>query len=147
MSSKHIAGNMRLVLDTSVLVAAIRSPSGASAEILRRVLRAELTMLASVPLYAEYEAVATRSDHLARAAATVKEVENLLDALATRLEPVEIRFLWRPQLKDADDEMVLETAVNGRAEAIVTFNRRDFEPAANRFGIAVLAPSEVLQRL
>ena len=147
MSSKHIAGNMRLVLDTNVLVAAIRSPSGASAEILRRVLRAELTMLASVPLYAEYEAVATRSDHLVRAAATVKEVENLLDALATRLEPVEIRFLWRPQLKDADDEMVLETAVNGRAEAIVTFNRRDFEPAANRFGIAVLAPGEVLQRL
>ena len=58
-------------------------------------------------------------------AATVEEVQNLLDALATRLEPVEIRFLWRPQLKDADDEMVLETAVNGRAEAIVTFNRRD----------------------
>ena len=58
---------MRLVLDTSVLVAAIRSPSGASAEILRRVLRAELTMLASVPLYAEYEAVATRPDHLVRA--------------------------------------------------------------------------------
>src|SRR3954462_4544033 len=112
-SGKHIAGNMRLVLDTSVLVAAVRSPSGASAEILRRVLRAELIMLASVPLVAEYEAVAPRPDHLARAAATVEEIENLLDALATRLEAVEIRFLWRPQLTDADDEMVLETAVNG----------------------------------
>jgi putative PIN family toxin of toxin-antitoxin system len=137
---------MRLVLDTSVLVAAIRSPRGASAEILRRVFRAELTMLASVPLYAEYEAVATRPDHLARAGATVEEVETLLDALAARLEPVEIRFLWRPQLKDADDEMVLETAVNARAAAIVTFNRRDFEPAARRFGIAVLAPGEALHR-
>ena len=137
---------MRLVLDTSVLVAAIRSPRGASAEILRRAFRAELTMLASVPLYAEYEAVATRPDHLVRAGATVEEVETLLDALAARLEPVEIRFLWRPQLKDADDEMVLETAVNARAAAIVTFNRRDFEPAARRFGIAVLAPGEALHR-
>ena len=62
------------------------------------------------------------------------------------MEAVEIRFLWRPQLTDADDEMVLETAVNGRAEAIVTFNRRDFEPAASRFGIAVLAPGEALHR-
>jgi putative PIN family toxin of toxin-antitoxin system len=137
---------MRIVLDTSVLVAGVRSPTGASAEILRRVLQGELTMLASVPLFAEYEAVATRPDHLAAAGASRDEVVNLLDALAGWLEPVEIRFLWRPQLRDADDEMVLEAAVNGGADAIVTFNRRDFEAAAARFGLAVLLPAALLRR-
>src|SRR3954452_16277783 len=63
-SGKHIACNMRLVLDTSVLVAAVRSPSGASAEILRRLLMAELIMLASVPLFAEYEALTTHQKFL-----------------------------------------------------------------------------------
>ena len=57
---------------------------------------------------------------------------------------MEVRFVWRPQLTDADDEMVLEAAINGQAEAIVTHNRRDFEPAAGRFGIAVLSPAELL---
>lgn len=137
---------MRIVLDTSVLVAGVRSPVGASADLLRRVLRGELTALASVPLFVEYEAVATRRDHLAAAVATAEDVRNLLDALAGCLDQVEVRLLWRPQLRDPDDEMVLETAVNGAADAIATFNRRDFDPAASRFGIAVLTPAEFLGR-
>lgn len=103
-------------------------------------------MLASVPLFLEYEAVATRPDHLAVAEATRDDVVNLLDALASRLEPTEIHVLWRPQLRDPDDEMVLETAVNGRADALVTFNGRDFEPAATRFGIPVSTPGDLLRR-
>ena len=59
--------------------------------------------------------------------------------------PVEIRFLWRPQLQDPGDEMVLEAAINGHAEAIVTHNRRDFVPAAGRFGIEVLSPADALE--
>lgn len=136
---------MRLVLDTDVMVAAVRSPSGASAEILRRVLRDEWTMLASVPLFVEYESVLTRAEYLEAAGATVDDVRNLLDALAAVVEPVEIRFLWRPQLSDVDDDMVLECAVNGRAELLTTFNVADFEPAASRFGIRVVRPAEALK--
>jgi hypothetical protein len=71
----------------------------------------------------------------------------LLDALVAVAERVELAFLWRPVLADADDDMVLETAINGRAAGIVTFNRRDFEPAERRFGIAVLSPGNAVGRL
>jgi predicted nucleic acid-binding protein len=71
----------------------------------------------------------------------------LLDAVASVSEPVRPAFLWRPSLRDADDDMVLEVAVNGRANAIVTFNRRDFLPATERFGIEVLSPGATIERL
>jgi len=63
------------------------------------------------------------------------------------VEPVEIWFMWRPQLRDPGDELVLEAAINGRAAVIATFNRRDFQPAASRFGIEILLPSETIRRL
>lgn len=138
---------MRLVLDTNVIVAAIRSPTGASAELLRRVRTGAVTMLASVPLFAEYEAVATRPEHLEAAGASTTEIERVLDVLARFVERVEIHYLWRPQLRDAADEMVLEVAVNGRAEAIVTFNRADFDTVSARFGIDVILPRDVLRRV
>ncbi len=78
---------------------------------------------------------------------STRDVEALLDAFAAVAEPVRLAFLWRPSLPDADDDMVLETAVNGRAEGIVTFNRRDFIPAADQFGVSILAPGEALKRL
>lgn len=62
-------------------------------------------------------------------------------------EPVESHFIWRPQLRDPGDELVLEAAVNGHADAIVTFNRRDFDVVAQRFGIELLIPAEVLKRI
>jgi predicted nucleic acid-binding protein len=70
-----------------------------------------------------------------------------LDALAALADPVETHFLWRPRLRDPADEMVLEAAVNGRADAIVTFNLRDYGTIPNDFGIEVLKPSEALKRL
>jgi predicted nucleic acid-binding protein len=78
---------------------------------------------------------------------TTGDIGVLLDAVAAIAERVELAFLWRPVLPDADDDMVLETAINGRADGIVTFNRRDFEPAKARFGIAVLQPGEAVRRL
>ena len=138
---------MRCVVDTNVVVAGLRIPAGASAELLRCVRRGTVTMLASVALFAEYEAVATRPEHLAAAGATRAEVEGVLDGLARFVTPVEIHFLWRPRLRDPADDMVLEVAVNGRAEAIVTFNRGDFAAAPGQFGIAVIGPSDVLRRL
>ena len=135
---------MKCVLDTNVLVAAVRSPKGGSAEILRRALTRRLEVSCSVPLFLEYEAVLSRPEQLQAAGVSVKDVGNLLDVLAGVLHPVEIQFLWRPQLRDPADDMVLETAVNGGAQSIVTFNHRDFLPQVLRFGVTVLTPEQFL---
>ena len=136
-------GDMKIVLDTSAFVAAIRSPSGAAAELLRLCLSGRLRSCASVPLFIEYEAVATRTEHLRAAGLAREEVLIVLDAWATVVERVDIRYLWRPQLRDPDDDMVLEAAVNGGASDIVTFNSRDFAGSA-RFGVRAMTPSETL---
>lgn len=136
---------MRVVLDTSVLVAAIRSDAGASRRLLLGVLDGRVKTLVSVPLMIEYEAVMTRSEHLAASGLSAEDVGVLLDAIAAVVEPVKLDFLWRPTLKDADDDMVLEAAVNGRADAIVTFNARDFSPHAERFGVSVQSPQEAMR--
>ena len=138
---------MRLVLDTNVLMPAFRSRTGASAEVVRQIRRRDLTMVATVALFIEYEAVLTRPEHLAGAEIMAAEAEIALDVLAAVAEPVESHFLWRPRLRDADDDMVLEAAANGRADAIATFNTRDFAGVASEFGIAVLTPAEILRRL
>jgi predicted nucleic acid-binding protein len=104
-------------------------------------------MLVSVPLLIEYEAVMTRHEHLAASRLSVTDVKTLLDAVAAVAEPVRLDFLWRPVLVDADDDMVLETAVNGRADAIVTFNRRHFVSVRKQFGIDTLSPAETVLRL
>lgn len=140
---------MRLVLDTAAMVAAMRSDRGASRWLLRSALerRHGLTLLVSVPLLIEYEAVMTRAEHLKAAGLSAADVEVLLDAIAAVAEPVRLAYLWRPALPDANDDMVLEAAVNGRADGIVTFNLRDFGPPAELFGIWVLPPGEAVERL
>jgi predicted nucleic acid-binding protein len=110
-------------------------------------LERRFALLVSVALMVEYEAVMTRREHLAASKLTADDVGILLDAVAAVGEPVRPAFLWRPTLRDADDDMVLEVAVNGQADAIVTFNRRDFRPAAERFGIEVLLPGAAIERL
>jgi putative PIN family toxin of toxin-antitoxin system len=138
---------MRLVLDTATMIAAIRSSAGASNRLLVAGLEQRLTMLASTPLLIEYEAVMTRIEHLEASGLTVEEVSAVLDTVAATAEPVRLAFHWRPTLRDPDDDMVLETAANGRADAIVTFNKRDFTPIAERFGVEVLSPGEALRKL
>src|SRR5215472_2908733 len=138
---------MRFVLDTSAMVASIRSDRGASRRLLEAALRGQgVTLLASVPLLIEYEAVMTRPEHLNAAGLTAAEVGILLDTVAAVAERVRLAFLWRPLLPDIDDDMVLETAINGGADGIVTFNRRDFAPAP-QFGIVVLSPADALRQL
>jgi putative PIN family toxin of toxin-antitoxin system len=138
---------VRLILDTATMVAAIRSNAGASRRLLVAGLERRLTLLASVPLMFEYQAVLTRPEHLNASGMTEEEIDGLLDAVVAVAEPVRLAFLWRPIARDADDDMVLEAAVNGRADAIVTFNIRDFSGAAERFGVAVLSPGETVRRL
>ncbi len=138
---------MRLVLDTDALVAAIRSDSGASRRLLVAALERRLTLLVSVPLMIEYQAVMIRPVHLAASRLSEADVGVLLDAVIAVADPVRLAFLWRPAVRDPDDDMVLEAAVNGQADAIVTFNIRDFGITAARFGIEVLSPGDALKRL
>lgn len=142
-----INGLMRLVLDTAVMVAAIRSDAGASRRLVGACLLRRLTPLISVPLVIEYESVMTRVEHLTASGLSVADVEALLDAILAVSEPVRLAFLWRPGLTDVNDDMVLEAAVNGRADAIATFNRRDFVAAATRFGIDVLSPAAAVLQM
>src|SRR5271165_90834 len=140
---------MKLVLDAAVLAAAIRSDAGASRWLLRAAFerRRGLTLLVSVPLLIEYEAVMTRAEHLGASGLSTADVGVLLDAVAAVADPVRLHYLWRPTLPDVDDDMVLEAAVNGRADAIVTFNLRDFISSAKQFGIAVISSGEAVKRL
>lgn len=136
----------RVVLDTNVLVAATRSRNGASFALLQSLRNRRFVALASVPLMLEYEAVLKRPEHLAVGGRTADMADAFLDAMSLFIEPVHLYYLWRPQLRDPADEMVLETALNGRADALVTLNIDDFA-IASRFRLAALTPGEFLRRL
>lgn len=137
----HIIGDMkRVVLDTNVLVSAARSRHGASFAVLQALRRRRFLMLVSVPLMLEYEAVLKRPDQLQVGNRTLTMVDGFLDALCRYAEPVHLHYLWRPQTRDAADEMVLETALNGRADILVSLNTADFAKAASRFRLDLLTP-------
>lgn len=138
---------MRLVIDTSVVVAAMRSPTGASAALLMKARQGKVTLLANVALALEYEAACHRPEHVAASGLDPDEVEIFVDAVVAMAEPVESHYLWRPRLRDPGDELVLEAAANGHAAAIVTFQRRDFGTTALQFGVEVLTPAEALRRI
>lgn len=138
---------VRLLLDTDVVVAALRSPRGASAELLLRLDSGKAIMLLSVALALEYEAKSMMAEHCMAAGISYAEARIFVDGLIAMAEPVQSHFRWRPQLRDPGDEMVLEAAVNGRADAIVTFNEKDLREARPSFGIAVIRPGEALRRI
>ncbi len=138
---------MRVVLDTSVIVAALRSRRGGSNAILRLVAGRLLIPLATPALFLEYEDVLKRPEQRLAHGLSNAQLDQLLAALASAVEPVTVHIAWRPQLKDPDDEMVFDAAVNGRADALVTFNVSDFAEAAGRFGLSVIRPAELLERI
>jgi putative PIN family toxin of toxin-antitoxin system len=135
------------VLDTGVLVAAFRSDAGASRQVLLAALARRFELILSVPLMFEYEAVLTRPEHLAASKASAQDVREVLDGLAAVGKKIRLAFRWRPALPDPNDDMVLDTAVNGQAYAIVTFNQRDFNPVAAEFGCRAMRPGELLRML
>jgi putative PIN family toxin of toxin-antitoxin system len=138
---------MRAVLDTDVVVAGVISPTGASRQLLLAAADQRFELLASVPLMLEWEAVLKRPEILRAAKGNAQDMDAVLDQLAAVGTPVDLHFLWRPWTKDLDDDMVLETAINGRADVIVTFNVRHFTAAATYFGIAVERPAVFLRSL
>jgi putative PIN family toxin of toxin-antitoxin system len=138
---------VRIVLDTDVMVAALRSNARASRQLLISALRNRFDLLLSVPLMLEYKAVLKRPEHLRTAGATRDDIDAILDALGAAGVPVIPNFSWRPELTDPGDEMILETAVNGQADLIITFNLTHLRHAARRFGIRAIRPQEALSIL
>jgi len=137
---------LRIVVDTNVLISARRSRAGASNELLRRAISGDVLLIASVALFMEYEAVLMRPKHLLSTGLSRNSVGAFLDLLADHTLGVAVHYSWRPQLNDPADEMVLEAAINGQADYIVTFNSRHFL-AAEQFGIAIADPATVLRSM
>jgi putative PIN family toxin of toxin-antitoxin system len=134
----------QVVLDTSVLVAAVRSSQGASFRILQLVGDPRWELNLSPALLFEYEEVA--ASHAKKFWAEPERLGDLLDFLIANSNRPRISYSWRPFLRDADDDMVLELAIAAQAGFIVTHNVRDFVDA-ERFGVAVLTPAEFLRKL
>ncbi len=135
------------MLDTSVMVAALRSSRGASRQLLLGALTHRFELLLSVPLLLEYEAVLTRAEQLTAFGIGRRDVERALDDITSVARPVRLSYRWRPQVSDSNDDMVLETAVNGNADAVVTFDQADFAPLGERFDCRVMLPREALCEL
>ena len=137
----------RVVLDTSVVVAALRTRTGAGNAVLRLAAAKRIKALVSPPLFMEYEAVLKRPEQQLVHGFDLLEIDEFLAEFAALVEPVEVHFRWRPQVRDPADEMVFEVAVNGNADALVTYNVADFAAAAAQFNVRVMRPSEILREV
>ena len=144
----NIARDMNLrpkvVVDTNVLVSALRSSLGPSFALMALVRSGAVQMCCSPALFFEYEDVLKHPVQLASFGLTADDIEDILAELAGLVVPVATHYQWRPQLRDPNDEMVLEAAVNAGVKVIATYNLRDFAPAAN-FGISVLNPEQTFR--
>jgi len=138
---------LRVVLDTSVVVAGLRTRLGAGNAVLRLVAQRRVVALATPPLFLEYEDALKRPEHQLVHGLTPEAVDQFLAELAALLKPVEVHFQWRPRSRDPNDEMVLEAAINGQADALVTYNIKDFAAAGERFRISLLRPGDLLKRV
>lgn len=138
---------LRVLLDTSVLRAGFVSDVGASRRLLAAVLTGRITAIASTALMLEYEDVLLRPETLQRAGVPAQDALAFLDGFCAVCQPVTVRVRWRPQSPDSGDDLVIDAAVNGLAEAIATFNLRDLRPPAARFGILAEPPGDTLRRI
>jgi predicted nucleic acid-binding protein len=133
---------MRVVFDTSVLVAAARSRRGASFALLSRLPDQRFQPAISVALFAEYRAVLLRPENLL--ARSPAQTEGFLDGLLAASHLQEVFFLWRPALPDPDDDLILELAVAAGCRYIVTHNLRDFR-GTERWGVTAMMPGDFLK--
>ena len=134
----------KIVLDTNILVSALRSATGPSFALMQLIRSGAVSMCCSPALFLEYEDVLKRAEQLQASSLNLADVDAILADLASHVIPVNTHYQWRPQLRDPSDEMVLEAAVNASTQAIVTYNLKDFAPA-RQFGILVLNPEQTFR--
>jgi putative PIN family toxin of toxin-antitoxin system len=135
---------MRIVLDTSMLVSAMRSQRGASHRMLRLLPSPQFQIALSLPLYMEWQEVLTRPEHLAPGISP-DQMLGFLRYLASLAHLQDVHYLWRPYLRDPDDDMVLECAVAAGCTHIVTHNIKDFR-RTEQLGVTAITPSQFLQQ-
>ena len=134
----------RLVLDTNVIISALRSRLGASFRLLSMIGTGSFEIALSVPLVLEYEDVIGRQR--GELTLTSRQVDDVLDYLCFAGIHQDVFYLWRPYLRDPKDDLVLELAVASQCHYIITFNLRDFT-GIERFGVGALHPQEFLAQL
>ncbi len=134
---------INVVIDTNVLVSALRSNRGASFKLISLIGTGKFDISLSVPLLLEYEAVSKRKkfDHLIET-----DIDNLLNYLCKVADKRDIFFLWRPFLKDPKDDMILELAVEAGCEYIITYNLDDFK-GVEQFGVEAITPKQFLIKI
>jgi len=135
---------IQIVVDTNVFVTALRSKKGASYKLIQLIKKGNFQLNLSVPLALEYEAVAKRT--IGKITLDEKEVDNILDFVISKANQWKIYYLWRPQLKDPGDDMLLELAVAAGCQYIVTYNLDDFK-ATEKFGITPITPKQFLEMI
>jgi putative PIN family toxin of toxin-antitoxin system len=138
---------VRLVLDTSVVVSAVRSEKGAARQLLLWALDQRFEIALSEPLFLEYESVLKRPEHLAKAQLSTNDMDDLLEQLSEVGVKVHLGPFRRPTLRDAGDEHVIHLAWRARVDALVTNNLRDFYPAAESLGVHCCSPGDALRLL
>jgi putative PIN family toxin of toxin-antitoxin system len=133
----------RVVIDTCVLVAALRSRRGASYRLLQLIDTGRFAMHISVPLALEYESAAARL--VGETDLSTTDIDDILDYICAVANHRPIFYLWRPFLRDPGDDMVLELAVSAGCDFVVTHNRQDFEGAEEQFNVRILSPRDLLR--
>ena len=134
----------RIVIDTCVLISALRSRNGASFRLLSLIDSNKFSFFLSVPLVLEYEAVAKRMSR--NLGLTHTDIEDIIDYICTVGEHRQVHFLWRPSLKDPSDDFVLELAVEAESDYIVTHNVKDFKDI-KKFNIKAITPKQLLLKI
>jgi putative PIN family toxin of toxin-antitoxin system len=138
--------SQKIVVDTSVLVSALIGKKGASREVLRRCLKGEYEPQISNALFQEYEAVTSRRAIIERCPLTEREIRELLNAIYSVCTWTPVYYLWRPNLRDEGDNFLIELALAGNSEVIVTNNVKDLESAELNFeGLRILRPEQLLR--
>lgn len=133
-----------IIIDTCVLISALRSNKGASFKLLSLIDSKKFTFFLSVPLVLEYEAVAKRMSRTL--GLTHSDIEDIIDYLCVVGKHRKVHFLWRPSLKDPSDDFVLELAVESECDFIVTHNIKDFKNI-NKFNLKAITPQELLRNI
>ncbi len=141
----------KIVIDTNVILSALFSNKGKSYKLMELLASKALADIkynvVSVPLVLEFEEVLLRPKNRTKYDNfTHEEIRLIISDIVHISHKTKLHFLWRPFLKDSFDDKVLETAVNGQAQAIITYNTKDFAGVQKYFGIDILTPAQLFDK-